>query len=101
MATANNRLVPARAIHPGEILCEELQERGIKQKEFAQMIGVQEAYLSEFVECTRNLDEALAMKLEQHLGIPYKTWMNLHKGYLLDSKSFRKLQQFSVCCSLT
>lgn len=88
MATANNRLVPARAIHPGEILREELQERGIKQKEFAQMIGVQEAYLNEFVEGKRTMDEALATKLEEHLGIPYKTWMNLHKGYLLDNESF-------------
>ena len=29
MATRSNRIVPVRAIHPGEILREELQERGI------------------------------------------------------------------------
>ena len=34
MATKNDRRVPARAVHPGEILGEELKERGIKQKEF-------------------------------------------------------------------
>ncbi|MBR6981514.1 MAG: HigA family addiction module antidote protein, partial [Prevotella sp.] len=77
MATRSNRLVPARTIHPGEILRDELQERGIKQKDFAQMIGVQSTHLNEFIKGKRNLNEDLAMKLEKHLGIPFKTWMNL------------------------
>ena len=49
MATKDNRLVPNRAIHPGEILREELRERGIKQKDFAQSIGVQATHLNEFI----------------------------------------------------
>ena len=86
MATRSNRLVPVRAIHPGEILCEELQERGIKQKEFAQAIGVQATHLNEFIKGKRNLNEDLAMKLEAQLGIPFKTWMNLHNGYMYECK---------------
>ena len=86
MATRSNRLVPARAIHPGEILREELQERGIKQKDFAQVIGVQSTHLNEFIKGKRNLNEELAMKLERHLGIPFKTWMSLHNGYVYDCK---------------
>ena len=84
MATRSNRLVPVRAIHPGEILREELRERGIKQNEFAQMIGVQATHLNEFIKGKRNLSESLAMKLAQHLGIPYQTWMSLHSGYMYD-----------------
>ena len=87
MATKSNRLVPVRAIHPGEILREELQERGIKQKDFAEQIGMQATHLSEFIRGKRNLNDDLAMKLENHLGIPYKTWMNLHNGYMYDSKA--------------
>ncbi|MDD6737970.1 MAG: HigA family addiction module antitoxin [Prevotella sp.] len=87
MATRSNRLVPARAIHPGEILREELQERGIKQKDFAQSIGVQATHLNEFIKGKRNLNEDLAMKLESQLGIPYKTWMNLHNGYMYECKA--------------
>lgn len=86
MATRSNRLVPARAIHPGEILREELQERGIKQKEFAQAIGVQATHLNEFIKGKRNLNEDLAMKLESQLGIPFKTWMSLHTGYMYECK---------------
>ena len=87
MATKSNRLVPARAIHPGEILREELQERGIKQKDFAQAIGVQATHLNEFIKGKRNLNEDLAMKLESQLGIPFKTWMNLHNGYMYECKA--------------
>ena len=87
MATRSNRLVPARAIHPGEILRDELQERGIKQKDFAQMIGMQSTHLNEFIKGKRNLNEDLALKLEKQLGIPFKTWMNLHNGYMYDSKA--------------
>ena len=87
MATRSNRLVPVRAIHPGEILREELRERGIKQKDFAKQIGMQATHLSEFIRGKRNLNDDLAMKLENHLGIPYKTWMNLHNGYMYDSKA--------------
>lgn len=84
MATKNNRPVPARAVHPGEILREELLERGIKQKDFAQQIGVHVTYLNEFIKGKRDLDEDLAMKLEKSLGIPFKTWMSLHSGYVYD-----------------
>ena len=77
MATRSNRIVPARAIHPGEILREELQERGIKQKDFAQAIGIQATHLNEFIKGKRNLNEDLAMKLESQLGIPFNIWMNL------------------------
>lgn len=106
MATKNNRLVPARAIHPGEILREELRERGIKQKEFAQLIGIQPTHLSEFVKGKRNLNENLAMKLEQYLGIPYKTWMSLHNGYVYDCKALadkqteeQKARAFESACA--
>lgn len=95
MATKSNRLVPARAIHPGEILREELQERGIKQKEFAQLIGVQPTHLNEFIKGKRNLNEDLAMKFERYLGIPFKSWMNLHNGYVYDCKAIeeRKIEE--------
>jgi HTH-type transcriptional regulator/antitoxin HigA len=90
MATDNNRLVPARAIHPGEVLREELQERGIKQKDFAQQIGMQASHLNAFINGKRNLNDDLAIKLEQHLGIPFKFWMSLHNDYIYDKKVIQK-----------
>lgn len=93
MATKSDRLVPARVIHPGEVLGEELRERGIKQKDFARLIGVQPTHLNEFIKGKRNLNDDLAMRLESHLGIPYKTWMGLHNGYLYDLKAVGKRKE--------
>ena len=90
MATKSNRLISSRAIHPGEILCEELKERGIKQKDFANAIGWQATHLNEFIKGKRNLNEDLAMRLESQLGIPFKTWMSLHNGYIYECKTLEK-----------
>lgn len=105
MATKSKRLVPARAIHPGEVLREELLERGIKQKDFAQMIGVQPTHLNEFIKGKRNLNEDLAIKLEKALGISYKNWMSLHNGYVYDCKAIeekksneQKATEFEAAC---
>ncbi len=87
MATRSKQAIPARAVHPGEVLREELLERGIKQKDFAATIGMQPTHLSEFINGRRNLNANLAIKLEQALGISYKNWMNLQNGYTYDCKA--------------
>ncbi len=90
MATINNQPIPARAIHPGEILRQELRERGIKQKEFAQMINVTPSHLNELIKGKRDMDERLALKLESQLGIPHTIWMNLQNSYNYDSKAIKE-----------
>ncbi len=65
---------------------EELRERGIKQNEFARLIGMHASHLNEFIKGRRNLNVDLAIKLEEHLGIPYTMWMRLHDGYMYDCK---------------
>lgn len=90
MATSSRNVVPARAIHPGEILREELRERGIKQKDFAKTIGVQAAHMNEFIKGKRNLNDDLAFKLEKSLGISYKNWMGLQAGYTYDRQAIQE-----------
>lgn len=96
MATNNNRLTSNRAIHPGEILREELKERGIKQKDFAKAIGWQATHLNEFIKGKRNLNEDLAIRLESQLGIPFKTWMSLHSGYIYECKALEKNADYKM-----
>jgi HTH-type transcriptional regulator/antitoxin HigA len=93
MATKSDNLVPARAVHPGEVLREELRERGLKQKDFAQLLGVRATHLNEFLKGKRNMSVDLALKLETHLGIPYSFWMSLHNDYLYDSKAIDKQKE--------
>ena len=90
METKVNRLVPFKATHPGEILGEELKARGIKQKAFAEQIGMQSTHLNELIKGKRNVTSDVAIRLENALGIPYKTWMNLQNGYDYDCKMIAK-----------
>lgn len=89
METKIEKPTPWRAVHPGEILGEELKERHIMQKDFALKIGMQPSHLNEFIKGRRNMNEELAIKLEQALGIPYRLWMNAHAVYMYDLKAIK------------
>ena len=47
MATKNENPAPFMAVHPGMMIKPELEERGISQKDFAKMVGIQASHLSE------------------------------------------------------
>lgn len=81
MATNAKNIIPAHATHPGSVLKSELQARGIKQKDFANAIGMPAPNLSELIKGKRHITEAIAIKLEDALGIPFQTWMNLQSRY--------------------
>lgn len=83
MAT-RNELRPYLPVHPGTILKEELRERGIKQKTFAEMIGMRPSHLNALLHGARNISPQLAARLENVLHIPAHTWLNLQNNYNLD-----------------
>ena len=86
MVTDNEIMVPFKAVHPGELLREELVSRGIKQVELAKMIGVKSYCLFDFIKGKWNLDEEFAGKLEKALDIPASFWINLQNSYYNDCK---------------
>jgi addiction module HigA family antidote len=69
------------AFHSGELLLEEIEERGIKKTEFAKSIGVLPGNLSEFFKGKRHINARLAVKLEKVLGISAEYWMGLQLSY--------------------
>lgn len=81
MATNAKNIIPAIATHPGSVLKRELQARGIKQKDFAKALGMPAPNLSELIKGRRHISEAIAMKLEEVLGISFQIWMNLQNRY--------------------
>lgn len=76
-----NEFVPFAIAHPGEILGEELKERGIKQKDFAKQIGMQPTHLNSLIKGKMDISEKIACKLEAALGISFTDWMNLQANY--------------------
>lgn len=91
MATNAKSIIPAVATHPGSVLKKELKARGIKQKDFAETIGMPASNLSALVKGNRNITESIAIKLEEALGIPYQNWMNLQNRYHYVKKCHEEL----------
>ena len=85
MATRNNNTAFI-ATHPGEILKEELRERGITQKEFAASIGMRASHLSELINGKRSITIAIADKLQQALDIDSQSWINMQTQYNYDKR---------------
>ena len=85
MATKNENPAPFMAVHPGMMIKPELKERGISQKDFATMIGVQASHLSEVLNGKRALTTDLAVKIESAIGLPAKVLLSAQTQYELES----------------
>lgn len=71
----------ASLAHPGYVLRNALEARGVKQKDFARELGVQPSHLSEFIKGKRRATEAFAAKLESALGIAASQWLDMQSEY--------------------
>ncbi len=85
MATRNDNPAPFMAVHPGMMIKPELDERGISQKEFAKMLGIQPSHLSEVLNGKRALTTELAVKIENAIGLPAKILLSAQTQYELES----------------
>ena len=94
--------VPIMAVHPGMMIKPELEERGISQKQFATMLGVQASHLSEVLNNKRALTTELAVKIEKAIGIPAKTLLSAQAHYDLESTnaSENDIQQETVAITI-
>jgi len=84
MVTFNMRRPIPNPIPPGQGIKEELKSRGISQKEFAKIIGMQPSHLNELIKGKLTITENLAAKLESALGIPANYWLTLQANYDYD-----------------
>lgn len=69
------------ALHPGELLEDELEAREIKKTAFAALLGIKPGHLSELLRGKRHVSAATALKLEKLLDIPAEYWMRLQVHY--------------------
>lgn len=69
------------ATHPGEVLKDEIEARELSKSETARKLGMQPGNLSELFKGKRNITAALALKLEDLLGISAEFWLNLQNRY--------------------
>jgi len=80
MITAN-RLTPFSPTHPGEVIKEELECRGISQKKLSEQIGISYTMLNEILNAKRPVTETVAILLEAALGIDADIFINMQTRY--------------------
>lgn len=65
------------ATPPGATIKEQLEDRGMSQKEFAARMGMSEKHISQLINGNVQLTNDTALKLEMVLGLPARFWNNL------------------------
>lgn len=83
MENKANMLVPAFPTHPGEILKEEIEYRGISQRQLAIQMNMQYSVLNEILNCHRPLTEKTALLFEAALGVEAEPLLCLQLKYNL------------------
>lgn len=76
-----NNITPNVAIHPGEMIKDEIEYRGISQKDLAKEIGVSASVLNEVLNGKRSITTEYALLLEAALGIEADLWLRLQAEY--------------------
>ena len=76
-----NNLTPAYPTHPGEILKDEIEYRGISQRQLAEQMGLAYSVLNEILNARRPMTEKTALLFEAALGIEAEPLMRLQLKY--------------------
>lgn len=81
------------AIPPGELLAEELEARGMSQRELADRTGRPEQKISEIINGKKAITYDTALELEKVLGIAAAFWVNLESSYQLTKARLREINE--------
>lgn len=81
MGISANNLQSFRPFHPGELVKEELECRGIKQKDFAKKFGLSYSALNEVLNAKRSITTEFALFLEAALNINADLLVRMQTDY--------------------
>ena len=70
-----------RAVHPGEILRDELAELGVSQTEFARQIAVPSNRISQIIAGKRSITGDTALRFGHWFGVEPQFWLNLQAQF--------------------
>ena len=68
-------------VHPGAILKEELEARGLSANAFALRLRVPPQRIQEIVAGRRGISPDTALRLEASLGTPARLWLDMQTAY--------------------
>jgi len=93
VANTDDRAFSDLAVPPGELLAEELEARGMTQRELADRTGRPGQKISEIINGKKSITYDTALELEKVLGIPAHFWVNLEASYQLSKARLREKSQ--------
>ena len=73
--------MPRPAIHPGEILAEELSELGVTPTEISRLINVPPNRVTQIIHGRRGITGDTALRLGHWFGTSAQFWLNLQSAY--------------------
>lgn len=76
-----NNLTPSNPIHPGELIKDEIEYRGISQRKLALQMGVSPTLLNEILNGKRSVSTEYALLFEAALGIDAEVWIRQQARY--------------------
>jgi antitoxin HigA-1 len=68
-------------VHPGAVLKEELEARGLSANAFALRLRVPPQRIQDIVSGRRGISPETALRLEASLGTPARLWLDMQAGY--------------------
>lgn len=69
------------AVHPGEVLADELEEIGVSPTELARQLAVPPNRISQIIQGKRAISGDTALRLGHWLGTSPQFWLNLQSAY--------------------
>jgi len=92
-----NNLMPYEPVHPGELLKEEIEYRGISQRKFSAEIGICYSVMNEILNCKRPVSVELAILIEAALGIEANMLIRMQTDYQMQvaRKNSKIMNRFS------
>ena len=86
-------------VHPGEVLKDELEERGLSQSALAEHIGVLPKTINEICRGKRGISAEMAIKLSRALGASPQFWLNLQNNWelcQLDQSHYKHIKRLAA-----
>ena len=77
------------AVHPGELLLEELESIDMTQLELASRLGRPPQLISEIISGKKAITHETALELEKALGVPAHIWVNLESACRITQAKMR------------
>ena len=78
-----------RAVHPGEILRDELDELGVSRTTFARQIDVPPNRISQIIAGKRSVTSDTALRFGHWFGVDPQFWLNLQTQFDLAEAELR------------